>query len=454
MLYHIDVSSIDRIQKHHSQIAHIIVIATRPDIIKQAPIYHELKKRGELVILCHTDQHFDSRHSGGFVEEFGLEVDIHLGIDGSLHNKYSQMIDRFGEVIGFVQKCGKTPIPYIHGDTATAIAVGLGSILRRVACVHIEAGIRTLTPKAEVYGKFYNDFQQDRFDWERYYQTMQIRDNFELGSLEPYPEQINTRMAESASGFYAAPQELNKGFLISEGFLESRIAVVGNSIADSVIRGKENAENARILRKFPQLMTNKYIPFLIHRRENTEDENRFRIIIGCIRKLLEDGFSVYLISLLGFEAALDCYGLRDEVENWIERYPDSFLKTLAIACHQDMLAVMLHSPVVVTDSGSMQEELNILGVPDVTVRFGSDRSETFLAGANIPAPPIDSGFMAAIIKGSINHKGMESAPNLYGNDVAKKVVDEVLKHIHPVTGLFNTEEQRLNLNLTSSNKSY
>ena len=55
---------------------------------------------------------------------------------------------------------------------------------------------------------------------------MQNRDTFELGSLEPYPEQINTRMAEAATGFHAAPVEIDREFLIHEGYSEKKIAVV------------------------------------------------------------------------------------------------------------------------------------------------------------------------------------------------------------------------------------
>lgn len=60
------------------KIVHIVLIATKPDIIKQAPLYHELKARGELVLLCHTGQHYDFRYSGGMMEEFGITPDILL----------------------------------------------------------------------------------------------------------------------------------------------------------------------------------------------------------------------------------------------------------------------------------------------------------------------------------------------------------------------------------------
>ncbi|QQS19013.1 UDP-N-acetylglucosamine 2-epimerase [Candidatus Saccharibacteria bacterium] len=122
-------------------------------------MYHELKARGELVLLCHTGQHYDFRYSGGMMEEFGIKPDILLSIEGTLHSKIAQMIERFGAVIKWLQAQGKTPLPYIHGDTSTSMAIGLSSFMHRVACVHVEAGIRTLTPKKEIYEKYYTDFK-------------------------------------------------------------------------------------------------------------------------------------------------------------------------------------------------------------------------------------------------------------------------------------------------------
>lgn len=445
MISYIDPKSAARIEKSKQKIVHVIIIATKPDIVKQAPLYQELKKRGELVMVCHTDQHYDLRYSGGVLKEFGIECDVHLGIDGNLNNKYSQMVDRFGEVLDFLISRGKTPIPYIHGDTGTAMAIGLGSILKRVACVHNEAGIRTLTPKAAVYQKFYDDFKAGKFDWDEYYAAMQVRANFELGSLEPYPEQINTRMAEAATGFHAAPHPITKEFLLNEGFAESKIAVVGNSVADTVMMSKKAAKNSKFFKQFPALKSGKFIPIFIHRRETCEDENRFNIIMETIVKLLESGESVFLVSLFAFEAALDRFGHRATLNQLLTDHPDRLIYTEAITYHADMVALMMASPVVVVDSGSMQEELNVLQVPCVTIRFGSDRGESFLAGSNVPAPPIDSGFIVEIIKGAKNNKKMKAVKNIYGTNVSKKLADEVIARVDENTGLFITEEQRLGL---------
>jgi len=427
------------------QIVHIVMIATKPDIIKQAPIYLELKKRGELVILCHTGQHHDFRYSGGMEEEFGLKVDIQLAIDGTLHQKVAQMIERFGEVLEYLLEQGKTPIPYIHGDTSTSMAIGLGSYMHRVACVHVEAGIRTLTPKAEVYDEHYAAFKAGTFDWQQYYEAMQIRENFELGSMEPFPEQYNTRVSEPASGYHAAPVELVKGFLLSEGFSADRIEVVGNTVADATVLAIADSEQSTIFETYPQIKGGKFIRFCIHRRENTQDEKRFTVLIEAMEKLVTSGHQVLLISLFGTETAIDTFNLRGRIDSLVTRYPETFIYSQVWPYYRDVIAAMRECAAVATDSGSMQEEMNILGVRCVTLRFGSDRGESILAGGNVLAPPIDSDFIVEIIRGALNNEKMALVGNIYGADVSKKIVDGVLRRVDSKLGLFRTEEARLSL---------
>ncbi len=425
------------------KIVHIVVIATKPDIIKQYPVYKELKNRGEYVLLCHTGQHSDFRYSGGMEEEFGLEVDIHLSITGNLNQKISQIVERFGSVVEYIKLIGKTPVPYIHGDTTTSMAVGLASFMQRIASVHVEAGIRTLTPKKEVYEKFYKDFKNGKFDWNEYHKAMQYRNNFEKGSIEPFPEQYNTRVSDVASGFHAAAVELNKEFLLSEGFSADRITVTGNTVADSVANAVADSEKSKIFEKYPQLKSGEFIRFCIHRRENTQDKKRFMIIFEAIEKLLKSGHKILLISLFGTEEAINNFGLRSKLEQMIKDYPETFIYSDVWPYYRDVIAAMRKCVLVATDSGSMQEEMNILGIPCVTLRFGSDRAESVIAGGNLLAPPIDSDFVAAIIDGSFNNRNSIKAENIYGENVSKKIVDGVLAILKKHGDLFQTEEKRL-----------
>jgi UDP-N-acetylglucosamine 2-epimerase (non-hydrolysing) len=317
--------------------------------------------------------------------------------------------------------------------------------MHRVACCHVEAGIRTLTPKKEVYEHFYASFKAGTFSWDEYHAAMHDRDNFEFGSMEPFPEQYNTRVSEPASGFHAAAVELNRESMLAEGFPAGTIKVVGNTVADATVAAIADSEKSTIFQKYPQLENGKFIRICIHRRENTQDKHRFTVLMEAMEKLLRDGHHVLLISLFGTEAAIDEFGFRDKVEGLVKEFPETFIYSDVWPYYRDVIAAMRKCAAVATDSGSMQEEMNILGVPCVTLRYGSDRGESFLAGGNVPAPPFDSDFVVEIIKGALNNSNMAGIGNIYGTDVSKKIVDEVLKLADESFGLFLAEESRLNL---------
>ncbi len=438
---YIDEKVLKKIENAH--FVHVVTIGTKPDIIKQAPIYHELIKRGETVLLCHTEQHYDYSYSGGVEQEFGLEVDIRLGIRGKWPEKTVQMIERFSEILDVLLERGKVPIPYVHGDTSTASAISFAAMLYKVSCVHVEAGIRTLTPKKEIYHEFNNALKAGTFSWDEYYKATQDMANYSLGSIEPFPEQMNTRMTEPTSGFCAAPVKINKDQLIAEGVDPSKVVVTGNTIADATLHAIEDAKKSDVFEHYPKLADGKFIMMSIHRRENIFNRERFTAIMEAVEELVANGYKVLFLSLLSTEDAIDMFGYRDDIERMVEEYPDHFIYSKAWAFHRDVIAAMKVCGAVVSDSGGFQEEANIVGVPHVTVRFGSDRSESFFAGSNIPAPPLSKEFIYEVIKGAYNNDAMRKSGNIYGKNVSEKIVDGVLARLHKETGLLLTEEQRL-----------
>lgn len=435
----------ERLLQRRGGFVHVIAIATKPDIIKQAPIVQELHRRGESVLVCHTGQHFDHRYSGAMLLEFGLDVDIHLGVNGSLTEKTAQMVKGFGSVLEELIRLGLTPLPYIHGDTATSMAVAVASYLTQVACVHVEAGIRTITPRAELLRKFIEDHRRGRFDWQSYRQAHLEWATFERGSREPYPEQFNTRVSDAGTGFHAAPVALAQRFLLDEGFPSDTIEVVGNTIVDATESAVRSAADATIFETFPQIRGGRFIRICIHRRENTEDRVRFLALFDAMEKLVRAGHQVLFIRLFGTEAAIDAFGLRGRLEDLAAAYPLSFISSEVWPNYRDVIAAMRECAVVATDSGSMQEEMNILGIRCVTLRFGTDRGETLLAGANVLAPPVDSDFIQRIIEEALQDDSLGPVTNLYGRHVAASIVDGVLGRAELGRGLFRPEHIRLRL---------
>lgn len=431
----------DEVQKAPQRHVHLILIATKPDIIKQLPLYFELKKRGHLVLLGHTGQHYSENLSGGMLKEYGVEPDFNLNVRGLMHEVVSQIIGRLGYVIGVLKDRGKTVIPYVHGDTTTAMAASNAGFCHGFASVHVEAGIRTLTPNYRMADLGLRTAgSQDVAAWRTF---LMDRKNWERGSLEPYPEQFNTRCSEAATGIHLAPVELDREFLLSEGFPEDRVAVVGNSVVDAVEEAMERVHAATVFDRHPELQNGDFVRFCIHRRENCGSDRRFKAIYDAMVGLIEEGRTVLLITMTQTERAFERMGLKKEVEALAKKHKN-FLYSPVWPEYRDVMAAMSKASVCATDSGSMQEEMNAMGVPCVTLRFGSDRSESAMAGGNLIAPPVDARVIRQMITYAWDNAAMRAAPKLYGKNVSKKCIDAV-EQVLEKSGVFRSDEERLAL---------
>jgi UDP-N-acetylglucosamine 2-epimerase (non-hydrolysing) len=432
-------SFFDDLASHPDKHVHLILIATKPDIIKQVPLYKELQNRGHLVILGHTGQHYDENLSGGMLKEFGVEPDFNLNVRGAMHEVVSQIIGRLGYLIGELKEKGKIVIPYVHGDTTTAMAASNAGYCHGFASVHVEAGIRTLTPRYRDSGLG----DSGAFDVAAWHQFLQDPNNWERGSQEPYPEQFNTRCSEAGSGIHLAPVELDRIFLSDEGFSDDRIFVVGNSVVDATNDALARAQDSTVFDRYPVLEDGNFVRFCIHRRENCISKPRFMAIYNAMKALIEDGRTVLLISLFQTEAAFDRFGLRTEVEELVKNHPN-FVYSPVWPEYVDVIAAMNKAAVCATDSGSMQEEMNVLGVPCVTLRFGSDRSESAMMGGNLIAPPVDGELIKKMIEYAWDNTDMRKAPKLYGENVSARCIDAV-EEVLAKGEVFRDEEQRLGL---------
>ena len=355
------------------------------------------------------------------------------------------MVTSADVLFGVAAESGHTLIPYIHGDTSTSMAVSVAAYASRIACVHVEAGIRTVTPTRDILVEHLAAFEAGAFDWDAYLAAHRREETFETGSREPYPEQFNTRVSDAGTGFHAAPVELDRTFLLEEGFPADSIEVVGNTVVDAISERLPEVEHSRILDKHPQLANGQFIRVCIHRRENTNDRVRFTTYVDALEQLLRRGRSILWVRLKGTDWALEHWGLEERLQALEVEFPDTLLVTDVWDSYTDVLASFLRYGLLATDSGSMQEEANILGVPCVTLRFGTDRGESLLAGGNVLAPPLSADFVTEVVDSAFLHRGELVGEKVYGEKVAARIVDEVLARARPGSGLFRAEEDLLRL---------
>lgn len=403
---------------------HLVLIATKPDIIKQAPLILKLRERKEDVLIVHSGQHYDWNLSKGLEEEFNIVPDVNLNVSGKLYEQQSQIIERFGWLISELKKVNKRIVPYTYGDTTTAVAGGIASFANRIAVAHVEAGLRTMSPPKEVLTSLlYNAKVYD------YYKTLKNPKGWKKGSYEPYPEQFDTRAAAPSAGIHLAPTELNRQHLIDEGYDEKRIFVVGNPVVDTIYLAKKRINESRIFEKYPKLKEGNFIRFCVHRRENVSSKHRFKTLILAMERLIKEKKNVLFISLGATEKALKEYNLKEKIEDLAKRY-SNFIYSPVWPSYIDVIAAMQKCSVIATDSGSIQEEANTLGIPLVTLRFNTDRPESVFAGANIIAPPIKDEIVYKIIKEVHENKKLRNemmmAKKIYGMNVSEKIINAVM----------------------------
>ena len=433
--------------KIQKKLIHMVLIATKPDIIKQAPLILELRRQREYVLIVHSGQHYDWNLSGGLEKEFNIIPDVNLNVQGVLYEQQSQIIERLGFILSEVKKLNKFIIPYIYGDTTTALAGGIASFANLMGTAHVEAGLRTMSPPREIIMGLLGKFNVDD-----YFSELRQNSRWVKGSYEPYPEQFDTRAAAPSAGVHFAPTRLNAEHLLGEGYAGERIYVVGNPVSDVLEYAQERAKKSDIFEKYPFLAKGNAIRFCVHRRENVSSYQRFTAIYEAMVDLIKEGRTILFISLGATEKALEAYNLKEKTIKLAKRYKN-FVYSSVWPFYTDVIAAMKKCCLVATDSGSIQEETNMLGLPGAVLRFNSDRPEAIFAGSNILVPPIKKEIVVRIIREiadnkSLNNK-MRQAQKLYGEGVSKKIVN-IIKKITKEDPLFNLfelmEHERLGFN--------
>jgi UDP-N-acetylglucosamine 2-epimerase len=411
-----------------------IVIGTKPDFYKQAPLLIESIKEGLPSFIISTGQHYDELLGYG-IKEFDLENSIvcDLQIRGDLMEKSSDLIMKFGYFGRYLKRrySDNRILPIVHGDTLVAGIATLSWVFGLGQKVgQNEAGLRSMSPT--VIKGIKMNVNPTRPDVEKFI-TNQLSSSWFLTREEPFPEQIDTWVCSSGTKFFFVPTKLNKEHLLREGYPDEDIHIVGNSVVDAIaIKRIKKPENS-IFELYPKLESGNWIRMDIHRRENLTN-HRFNAIIGGLTDLIKDSeFKVVLVLLNATISALNRFDLYDKLKDLENAYPDKFVMTELWKEYGHVVEFLDSGKcwAEITDSGSMQEELLYFPkVSSFTVRFNTDRPETvFDARGNLLVPPINRMWLPMMIT-TIYEKGMDygfdfkKKKQIYGKpgEVAKKIV--------------------------------
>ena len=310
-----------------------IVLGTRPEIIKMSPVIRECERRGIDYFILHTGQHYSYEMDRVFFEELELPPpEYNLDVGSGTH------AEQTGKIMFGVERVLKNVEPdtiLVEGDTNTVMAGALAATKLHIKVGHVEAGLRSYDRRM--------------------------------------PEEINRIVADHVSDYLFAPTEKAKQNLLREGVEEDKIFVTGNTIVDAVYQNLEIAKRKVNVLEDLGLKPKEYFLVTAHRQENVDVKERLKGILKGL-ELIHEEFSMPVIFPIHprTRRRIREFGLR--LDGVTVNDPLGFLEFLQLEANARL---------VLTDSGGVQEETCILGVPCVTLRDNTERPETLEVGSNI-----------------------------------------------------------------------
>lgn len=313
------------------------VVGARPNFVKAAPVIRALARAAVPQRVVHTGQHYDDALSGVFFEQLALpEPDLNLGVgSGSQARQTAALLVALEDT--FV--ADRPAIVVVYGDVNSTVAAALVAAKLRVPVAHVEAGLRS-------------------FDMEM-------------------PEEVNRVVTDRLADLCFAPSADAVEHLRREGVPAGRVHLVGNSMIDSLEVARPHLDPAAA-RASVGLPEGPYGVVTLHRPGNVDEPGRTRPVVDALAAAAALVPLVFPVHPRG-RAALEAAGLGDA--------PGVHL--VPPLGYLPFLSLVAGSAVVVTDSGGVQEETTILGVPCLTVRPNTERPVTIAAGTNRLVEPAD-----------------------------------------------------------------
>jgi len=328
----------------------LCVVGTRPNFMKIAPIInqmekynsaHSLKKIFEY-LLVHTGQHYDDNMSDYFFKDLQMPPpDIYFGISSGTHSEQTAKIMIKFEKICFQEK---PDLVIVVGDVNSTLACSIATAKLLIPIAHVEAGLRS-------------------FD-----KTM--------------PEEINRMITDTLSEYlFTTCRDANEN-LKKEGIPKNRIFFVGNVIIDSLLKYKELADSK--VKNLNKLKNKDYILLTLHRPCNVDNKKIFREIFEALIEISKVTSIIFpahprtqkMIKEFGFS----CPFQKILTLNLFQMKGIHLISPLG---YFEFLNLMDNAKLVLTDSGGIQEETTVLGVPCLTLRENTERPITIKEGTNI-----------------------------------------------------------------------
>lgn len=312
----------------------VSVVGARPQFVKLAPISHAFSRRGIDHVIIHTGQHYDPLLSDVFFSDLAIPApDIHLGIGSGSHGAQTgAMLAALDEAL---PSCAPDWV-LTYGDTNSTLAAAICAVKLHYPLAHLEAGLRSFN--------------------------------------RAMPEEHNRVLTDHASDLLLAPTKTAAQHLSAEG-LGNRTVIVGDVMTDVLFETRELVKDQPSPLTGTLTVDEGYTVATIHRAENTDDRDRLSAILDSLGKV---DHQVVLLVHPRLAAKCQAFGLDIAQGNLIPHSP---------LAYPDLIRSVMHAKYVITDSGGLQKEAFLLGVPCVTVRTETEWVETVDLGWNTLVEP-------------------------------------------------------------------
>lgn len=312
------------------------VVGARPNLMKIAPLIEAMQVHTDIrQQLLHTGQHYDDRMSQIFFDQLGIpRPDIYLGIGSGSHAEQTARVMLAFEKILLQER---PDVIVVVGDVNSTLACTITAAKLQVPIAHVEAGLRS-------------------FD-----RTM--------------PEEINRIITDSLSDYlFTTSRDADKN-LQREGIPPEKIFFVGNVMIDTLFKHREQARQLNTPLHF-DLEAGKYALLTLHRPSNVDNPAILSDLMNVLIELQQD-LPILFPTHPRTKLRLQKSGLSE----FLTTAPA--LKLVEPLGYLEFLDLMMHARLVLTDSGGIQEETTILGVPCLTLRENTERPITITEGTNI-----------------------------------------------------------------------
>ena len=361
-----------------------IVLGTRPEVIKLAPVEHALRKAGASVRVVATGQHSELLRTA--LRDMDLNVDVNLEVmteNQTLTSLTASLLTALGKE--FTQHPPEMVL--VQGDTTSTFVGALAAFYHGVPCTHIEAGLRS-------------------------------------GDLNsPWPEELNRRLTSRIAYRHYAPTEGAKDALLREGVNASRILVTGQTGVDAAMWMRDNVgdEPTAELKAHLEGHSGPLIFATGHRREN-QHGGIFNIVTALIRSLEvhESALAIY--------SAHPSPKVREQIE---QAGSHSRLKVIEPISYPSSICLISRADVIVTDSGGIQEEAPSFGTPVLVTRENTERPEGVAAGF-LQVVGTETTAIEQALSRVLNNTALKAdlllKPNPYGDGkAAERIAEDLVK---------------------------